>query len=112
MELKATLNKPYTKEQRIDFIVKQNHTNGYEIKETDTALEAWGFDSSEIEEAEKKRQIAQLKAQLNEYDLQSIRPLRAKEAGTATQDDLNKLAELEELVGPIRQKIQELNNAA
>lgn len=42
MEIKATLNKPYTENERINFIVEQNHKNGYEIRETVTALEAWG----------------------------------------------------------------------
>ncbi len=47
MEIKATLNKPYTDKQRADFIVEQNHQKGYEIKETVTALEAWGKDATE-----------------------------------------------------------------
>ena len=42
MEIKAALNKPFTQKQKLDFIVIQNHNNGYEIKETETALEAWG----------------------------------------------------------------------
>ena len=42
MEIKTTLNKPYTDKQRINFIVEQNHNNGYEIRENETALEAWG----------------------------------------------------------------------
>ena len=54
MEIKATLNKPYTDEQRMDFIVTQNHQNGYEIRETETALEAWGY--TEEEEAQKERE--------------------------------------------------------
>lgn len=48
MEIKAQLNKPYTDKQRIDFIVTYNHQQGYEIKETTTALEAWGLDSNEL----------------------------------------------------------------
>lgn len=48
MEIKAQLNKPYTDKQRIDFIVTYNHQQGYEIKETTTALEAWGLDSDEL----------------------------------------------------------------
>ena len=36
MEIKAKLNKPYTDKQRIDFIVSENHTKGYEIKEIET----------------------------------------------------------------------------
>ena len=42
MEIKAKLIRPYTEKQKIDFIVEQNHKNGYEIRETETALEAWG----------------------------------------------------------------------
>ena len=38
MEIKDKLDKPYTEKQRCDFIVKNNHQSGYEIKETDDAL--------------------------------------------------------------------------
>lgn len=38
MEIKATLNKPYTDKQRADFIVDNNHRLGYEIQETEEAL--------------------------------------------------------------------------
>ena len=38
MEIKATLNKPYTDKQRSDFIVENNHKLGYEIQETEDAL--------------------------------------------------------------------------
>lgn len=38
MEIKDRLEKPYTEKQRCDFIVKNNHQSGYEIKETDDAL--------------------------------------------------------------------------
>ena len=55
MEIKAKLNKPYTEEERINFIVEQNHKNGYEIQETSTALEAWGYTEEEIQEQERKR---------------------------------------------------------
>lgn len=41
MEIKAKLNKPYTDKQKTDFIVEQNHRNGYTIEETDKALIAW-----------------------------------------------------------------------
>ena len=36
MELKAELKYPYTEEERADFIVEQNHKNGYEIREVET----------------------------------------------------------------------------
>jgi hypothetical protein len=55
MEIKATLQKPYTENQRADFIVANNHELGYEIKETETALEAWGYTEEEKEEQEKAR---------------------------------------------------------
>lgn len=55
MEIKAELIKPYTEEQRLDFIVTENHRNGYEIRETETALEAWGYTEEELEEQERER---------------------------------------------------------
>ena len=55
MEIKSTLNKPYTEEQRIDFIVTQNHNNGFEIRETETAIEAWGYTDEEKEREERER---------------------------------------------------------
>lgn len=57
MEIKATLNKPYIETERLDFIVKQNHQNGYEIRETEDVLEAWGYTEEEI----KKQQEEQFK---------------------------------------------------
>lgn len=60
MEIKATLNKPYTDKQRIDFIVEQNHKLGYEIRETKTALEAWGYTEEELQKKEKEK-ISMLK---------------------------------------------------
>lgn len=50
MEIKAELIKPYTEEQRVEFIIEQNHKQGYEIKETEEAMQAWGYTQEEIEE--------------------------------------------------------------
>ena len=47
MEVKAILEKPYTDLQRTDFIVLYNHQLGYEIVETDEALEALGYTEDE-----------------------------------------------------------------
>ena len=55
MEIKAILNKPYTENERMDFIVEQNHQLGFEIKETETALEAWGYTEEEIAQQERER---------------------------------------------------------
>lgn len=59
MEIKAILEKPYTEKKRLDFIVTENHQNGYEIRETETALEAWGYTEEEKQQQEAER-IAQL----------------------------------------------------
>lgn len=55
MEIKAELQKPYEEESRIEFIIEQNHRLGYEIRETETALEAWGYTEKEIQEQERER---------------------------------------------------------
>ena len=55
MEIKAELIKPYTEAQRMDFIVQYNHNLGYEIRETETALEAWGYTEEEKQEQERER---------------------------------------------------------
>lgn len=55
MEIKAKLHKPFTDKERIDFIVKQNHNLGYNIVETNTALEAWGKTEEELQQQERKR---------------------------------------------------------
>lgn len=55
MEIKNVLDKPFTEQQRINFIVEQNHKLGYEIRETETALEAWGYTEEEKEQQEKAR---------------------------------------------------------
>lgn len=54
MIIKATLNKPYTDKQRADFVVENNHQLGYEIRETETALEAWGMTAEEQQAAEEQ----------------------------------------------------------
>lgn len=60
MEIKATLQKPFTEEERLNFIVTNNHNLGFEIKETETALEAWGYTEEEKEQQEEER-ISHLK---------------------------------------------------
>lgn len=55
MEIKATLKQPYTDFERINFIVEQNHKNGYEIREAETALEAWGYTEEEKQKQERER---------------------------------------------------------
>jgi hypothetical protein len=59
MEIKATLKKPYTEAQRMGFVVSYNHQLGYEIKETETELQALGYTEEEIALQERER-IAKL----------------------------------------------------
>lgn len=108
MEIKATLQKPYEEKKRLDFIVEQNHKNGYEIKETDTALEAWGLTEEEKSTQEKQAHKTELIAQLDDLDLKAIRALRALSAGVGTVEDKAKLEELEQQATEIRRQIKEL----
>lgn len=55
MEIKSELILPYTDKQRMDFIVEQNHKLGYEIKETENSLEAWGYTKEELQQQERER---------------------------------------------------------
>ena len=55
MEIKATLNKPFEKEDKIAFIMLNNRTLGYEIRETQTELQAWGYTAEEEAEMERQR---------------------------------------------------------
>ena len=52
MEIKAKLNKPYTDEERCNFIVEYNHRQGYKIEEADNALLAWGYTEEEKRQQE------------------------------------------------------------
>lgn len=55
MEIKAILKKPYTNNEKIEFIVQYNHGLGYKIKETETELQALGYTKDELEYQEKER---------------------------------------------------------
>lgn len=59
MELKSTLQKPYTDIERADFIVENNHQKGYEIRETEDELQAWGADDNDLLLARKEQRIAE-----------------------------------------------------
>lgn len=59
MEIKAELLKPYTDEQRIKFIVENNHNQCFTIEETETALVALG-ETEEEKQAKEQERIAML----------------------------------------------------
>ena len=66
MEIKSELLKPYTENERMAFIVEQNHKLGYEIKETETALEAWGYTEQEKQEQERERRNQEIDNKIKE----------------------------------------------
>lgn len=55
MKIENTLQKPYTENERLEFIVENNHKLGYKIEETEEELQAWGLTQEEIEEQEAER---------------------------------------------------------
>jgi len=114
------LDKPFTDEQKLNFLTKFNYERGLRIEETDIAL--YALEDNEIlqgdeviidpdyEEKQAKKQkqerIEEIKEELNELDLKSIRSIRANETDRIAQyeiqaqtlrNELNKLIkELEE----------------
>lgn len=108
MEIKYTLKRPFTKEEKFDFIVKHNHQEGLEIKETDEALEAWGLTEEEIAKKQREERINELKGKLKEIDEKSARSMRAVLADTATAEDRAYLAQLETQAEAYRAEIKQL----
>lgn len=100
MKIKAQLNKPYTEGQRIDFIVEYNHQQGYEIRETESELQAWGYTQEEKEEQEKQRNRQEILDKLDKLDLKSIRAIRA--------NDEEYIAQYEAQAQELRKQLQEL----
>ena len=107
MEIKAKLDKPYSKAQRQEFIVEQNRRNGYELRETDAALEAWGYSAEERQEQAEQKRKAEIMSQLDALDLKCIRALRAISAGTSTEADTERLAALEAEAKELRKTLKE-----
>ena len=64
MEIKATLKKPYNYKERAFFVSKWGM---YEIKETDTELQAWGMTSEEQKELVIVSQKIAVRSVRNEY---------------------------------------------
>ena len=55
MEIKAELLKPYTEQEKINFIVEQNHKLGYIIEEQEDKIIALGYTEQEKQEQECER---------------------------------------------------------
>ena len=68
MEIKATLKKPFSEEERLSFIVENNHLKGWQINETDTELQALGYSDLEIKKTLKLQELRDLKSlKLSEF---------------------------------------------
>ena len=61
MEIKATLLKPCSDEDRLEFIYRYNYEEGYTVEETNSQFEAWGPTEEEKHEWELNK-IANLSA--------------------------------------------------
>lgn len=73
---------------------------------------AWyvaGYAPEEPESEKKAKRKAELIAELDALDLKCIRAIRAIQAGTGTEDDTARLAELEEQAEEIRKELQLLD---
>ena len=62
----------------------------------------------DIDDKVKQNRIAEIKGLLSNIDTQSVRPLRAKIAGTATKEDEDKLSELEAEAARLRDELKDL----
>ena len=81
------------------------------VEETDIEYTLYNGEYLTPEEKETKEKQAhkkELMTELDALDLKCIRALRAIQAGTGTQADIDKLAELESQAEEIRRQIQEL----
>jgi len=74
MEIKATLKKPYTSKEKSDFIVRNNHNKGYEIKEVADGLEAWGLTEEEQEEQALENRKKSMRELRNKYLVDYVDP--------------------------------------
>jgi len=111
------LEKPYTEEQRLNFIVEYNHNQGLTIEQTETAL--YALEANEIiqdgkvvinpnysvELAQKKIRILEIKSQLQALDAQAIRPLRAILTDCGTDEDREILKGLEVQANALREEL-------
>lgn len=92
MEVKAELIKPYSQEQRIKFIVENNHKKGYVIEETELSLQALG-ETEEEQQAKEKERILMLSLTKREIFLALY-----KDKGITPEDIRNKINDVEALI--------------
>jgi hypothetical protein len=76
-------------------------------KPTKEQIEEWVLQIPII--LQNKKRIAEIQSQLDNIDRQSVRPLRAKLAGTDTQADRERLEELEAEASTLRTELNKLS---
>lgn len=102
MKLIAKIEKPYTEEEKCDFIVEYNHQQNYEIKETENALEAWGY--TEEEETTQRQEKFE-----NQFILTSLGNYRLQPKGYANaQQSVDTINGMVEALGSLTEQIAEM----
>lgn len=68
MKIKAELLRPYTEQEKIDFIVQQNHRLGYIIEEQEDKLVALGYTEQEKLKQAKEIKLKEILEKAYEYE--------------------------------------------
>ena len=92
-------------------IIDENGIYNYKLVDRKSVLRSDEDKAAEIAKIQNQQKISKLKQQLSELDLQAVRPLRAIAAGTATDEDKSRLAEIESKAEALRAEIAELGEA-
>lgn len=87
--------------------IKQN-PNNFKIQNNEIIEKTESEIEAENKQKEKENKIENLKNRLSVLDSLAIRPLRAILSGNSTEDDNNKLIEIEEEVQNLREELNEL----
>lgn len=72
MEIKTELKQPYTEQEKITFIVENNHRLGYIIEEREDKLIALGYTEEEIKEQEKQARNAEIDSKIKELQQMAL----------------------------------------
>lgn len=83
------LNKPYTENERLNFIVEYNHKKGYKIETREEKLVALGYTTEEIAQQNEIKRKNEIQKQLEELDKKRIRAVCEPSMKTETQSWLD-----------------------
>ena len=86
-------------------IIDENGIYNYKLIDSKAVLRSDEDKAAETEKIQNHQKISEVKQQLLELDLQAVRPLRAIAAGTATDKDKSRLAEIEGQAEALRAEI-------